>query len=74
MYGEIIDYIRVSSFEQNPERQLEGKKRGAYKGRKKVLNTEQVQIIKQRIRDGDRKSQIARDFKISRETLYQYIR
>lgn len=60
------------------ERQLEGialaKKRGAYKGRKRSLNTEQVNIIKERIANGDRKSKIARDFTISRETLYQYLK
>lgn len=60
------------------ERQLEGialaKKRGAYKGRKKSLAPEQIQVIKQRVQSGERKSQIARDFNISRETLYQYLR
>lgn len=60
------------------ERQLEGialaKKRGAYKGRKKCLNDEQAGIIKQRVAYGDKKSKIAKDFGISRETLYQYLR
>ena len=36
-----IGYFRVSTFDQNPERQLEGialaKKRGAYLGRKRSL-------------------------------------
>ncbi|MEA2076878.1 MAG: recombinase family protein [Candidatus Marinimicrobia bacterium] len=60
------------------ERQLEGialaKKRGAYKGRKKALNDEQVQELKKRVTAGDQKSKIARNFGISRETLYQYIK
>ncbi len=60
------------------ERQLEGialaKKRGAYKGRKKLLSPEQIQMIKNRISNGEQKSKIARDLNISRETLYQYIR
>jgi len=60
------------------ERQLEGialaKKRGAYKGRKPVLSNEQVDEIKRRVSNGDKKSHIARDFGISRETLYQYLR
>ncbi|CAN5271552.1 recombinase family protein [soil metagenome] len=60
------------------ERQLEGialaKKRGAYKGRKKSLTSTQVQQLKQRITDGDKKSVIARELGISRETLYQYLR
>ena len=60
------------------ERQLEGialaKKRGIYKGRKKALTAEQVQAIQQRVAKGEPKSHIARDLKISRETLYQYLK
>lgn len=60
------------------ERQMEGialaKKRGAYKGRKAVLSKVQIEEIKFRVNNGDKKSHIARDFGISRETLYQYLR
>jgi len=60
------------------ERQLEGialaKKRGAYKGRKKALNPEQVQELKRQIAAGAQKSKVAREFGISRETLYQYLK
>lgn len=60
------------------ERQMEGialaKKKGVYKGRKAVLSKEQIEKIKTRINNGDKKSHIARDFKISRETLYQYLK
>jgi DNA invertase Pin-like site-specific DNA recombinase len=60
------------------ERQLEGiaiaKKRGAYKGRKKALNNEQVQKLKKQVTAGEQKSKIAREFGISRETLYQYLK
>ncbi len=60
------------------ERQREGielaKKRGAYRGRKKSLNSEQINEMKLRIADGQQKTQVARDFGISRETLYQYLR
>lgn len=60
------------------ERQIEGialaKKRGAYKGRKAALSLEQVAIIKARIIQGDKKSMIASDFCISRETLYKYLK
>ncbi|MBA4697458.1 MAG: recombinase family protein [Legionella sp.] len=60
------------------ERQMEGilmaKKRGVYKGRKPALSSEQIEIIKKRVAQGDKKSHIALDFNISRETLYQYLR
>jgi DNA invertase Pin-like site-specific DNA recombinase len=60
------------------ERQREGialaKKRGAYKGRKKVLSREQVEGLQERLAEGISKAQLARELGISRETLYQYLR
>lgn len=60
------------------ERQLEGislaKKRGVYKGRKRSLDKDQIQLIKEQVSLGKPKSHIARDFNISRETLYQNLK
>ncbi len=60
------------------ERQREGialaKTRGVYKGRKPSLSSDQIEEIKHRIANGDKKSHIANDLGISRETLYQYLR
>ncbi|HDR9228635.1 TPA: recombinase family protein [Burkholderia vietnamiensis] len=60
------------------ERQKEGiaiaKEKGVYKGRKKALTPEQVAELHKRAAEGQPKATIARDFGISRETLYQYLR
>ena len=60
------------------ERQREGialaKQRGAYRGRKKSLSPEQAAELRQRVQAGARKAPLAREFGISRETLYQYLR
>ena len=60
------------------ERQREGialaKQRGAYRGRKKSLSPEQAAQLRQRVQAGARKAPLAREFGISRETLYQYLR
>ncbi len=60
------------------ERQKEGialaKKRGAYTGRKKTLSSEQIQELVSRVQSGEKKAALARDYGISRETLYQYLR
>lgn len=60
------------------ERQKEGialaKKRGVYRGRKKTLAPEQITELAGRVRAGEKKAAVARDFGISRETLYQYLR
>ena len=60
------------------ERQREGialaKQRGAYRGRKKSLGPEQVADLRRRAAAGEKKARLAREFGISRETLYQYLR
>ena len=60
------------------ERQREGialaKARGAYRGRKKSLTIEQVAELRERAAHGEAKTLLARDFGISRETVYQYLR
>ncbi|MBJ2097855.1 MULTISPECIES: recombinase family protein [Enterobacterales] len=60
------------------ERQREGialaRLRGAYRGRKKSLSSEQQIEVRRRAMDGEKKAQLAREFGISRETLYQYLK
>ena len=60
------------------ERQREGialaKQRGAYRGRKKALAPERVAELRRRAAAGEPKAQLAREFGISRETLYQYLK
>lgn len=60
------------------ERQREGvalaKARGAYRGRRKALNDVQEADLRRRAGEGEPKASLAREFKISRETLYQYLK
>jgi DNA invertase Pin-like site-specific DNA recombinase len=44
-----------------------------YKGRKPSLDNEKLKEIKKRIKQGDKKSIIAREYNVSRETLYKYL-
>ena len=59
------------------ERQKEGialaKQRGAYRGRKKALSPSMVSELHSRIAQGISKATVAREFGISRQTLYQYL-
>lgn len=70
----------VAEFERSliKERQKEGialaRARGVYTGRKPTLSPEQVADLKERIRQGVPKAKVGRDFGISRETVYQYLR
>ena len=58
------------------ERQREGialaKKAGVYKGRKPSLTPERVKQLRARVAAGEKKAALAREFGISRETLYHY--
>ena len=60
------------------ERQLEGiaiaKKKGVYTGRKPCLSEDKIEELNRLIEDREKKSEIARKLKISRETLYRYLR
>ncbi len=60
------------------ERQREGialaKQRGAYCGRKRSLSDADIRSLRQRIQNGEKKAKVAREFGISLETLYQYLR
>ena len=60
------------------ERQREGieaakKKGGVYTGRKPSLTPAQVTDLKARAAAGEKKATLAREFGISRETVYQYL-
>jgi DNA invertase Pin-like site-specific DNA recombinase len=70
----------VAEFERSiiRERQREGiavaKGKGVYRGRKSALTVDQVKTIRNRAAAGEQKATLAREFKISRETLYQALR
>ena len=61
------------------ERQREGialaKAKGTvYKGRKPALNAERIAQLREQAAAGTNRTKLAKEFGISRETLYQYIR
>jgi DNA invertase Pin-like site-specific DNA recombinase len=61
------------------ERQREGlalaKAKGTvYKGRKPALNAERIAQLREQVAAGGNRTKLAKEFGISRETLYQYVR
>jgi DNA invertase Pin-like site-specific DNA recombinase len=60
------------------ERQREGialaKMKGVYKGRKPTLAPDRAEELRGRAASGEQKAALAREFKVSRETLYRYLR
>lgn len=68
-----------AEFERNliRERQREGieiaKTNGVYKGRKPSLGDEQIKWLREQVKSGQNKSQLANKLGISRQTLYTYL-
>jgi DNA invertase Pin-like site-specific DNA recombinase len=58
------------------ERQREGialaKKAGVYKGRKPTMTPDKVTVIRKRVKAGEKIAALAREFGVSRETLYAH--
>lgn len=59
------------------ERQLEGiakaKQAGKYRGRQSTMTTAQVKAIRDRVAAGENKSALAREFMLSRQTIYNIL-
>ena len=72
----------VASFERNliRERQREGialaKKRNAYAkcGRPAALTEEQMDELQERLKNGEKVAELAKEYGISRQTIYKFIR
>ncbi|CDT87092.1 recombinase family protein [Vibrio sp. 10N.261.49.A5] len=60
------------------ERQREGieiaKRKGKYRGRKRALDETQIKDLKARANAGEVRTNLAKEYGISRETLYSYLR
>ena len=50
------------------------KEKGVYKGRRSTLSEEDRAEVRRRAASGESKLQLAKEFGISRETVYQYLR
>lgn len=68
--GSVAEFERA----QIRERQREGieiaKRKGIYKGRKPSLNSEKLTLLRERIAAGVPKAVLAREFGVSRQTIY----
>ncbi|WP_280244547.1 recombinase family protein [Nocardia abscessus] len=72
--GAFAEFERALILERQREGIAAAKARGAYTGRKPALTTEQAQALRARAAAGERKSVLAKEFGVSRETVYSYLR
>jgi DNA invertase Pin-like site-specific DNA recombinase len=72
--GAFAEFERALILERQREGIAAAKARGAYTGRKPALTDEQADQLRERAAAGERKSVLAKEFGISRETVYSYLR
>ncbi|WP_067480638.1 recombinase family protein [Nocardia amamiensis] len=72
--GAFAEFERALIVERQREGIAAAKVRGAYKGRKPVLTSEQADQLRARADSGEPKAGLAREFGVSRETVYSYLR
>jgi DNA invertase Pin-like site-specific DNA recombinase len=73
LLGAVAEFERALIHERQREGITLAKKAGVYKGRKPALTPQRVTELRQRVTAGEKKAGLAREFGISRETLYRYI-
>lgn len=74
MMGAFAEFERSLILERQREGIALAKQRGAYKGRKPSLTPAQVAEIQARAAAGEKKAALAREYEVSRETLYAHLR
>ena len=74
MLGAVAEFERSIILERQREGISIAKGEGKYKGRKPSLTAKLVQEIRRRSAAGEKKTALAREFGVSRETVYTYIR
>ncbi|MDE5124832.1 recombinase family protein [Paenibacillus larvae subsp. larvae] len=72
--GAFAEFERALIRERQREGILLAKQRGAYRGRKRALSRETIAEIRRKVQAGETKAALAREYGISRETLYRYLR
>ena len=70
----VVEFERALIREGQAEGIAKAKQRGAYRGRKKTLTDCQVRDLAARAAAGEPKTALAKEFGISRETVYAYLR
>jgi DNA invertase Pin-like site-specific DNA recombinase len=72
--GAFAEFERALILERQREGIAAAKARGAYTGRKPALTTEQAKQLRDRATGGESKAALAKEFGVSRETVYSYLR
>ena len=72
--GAFAEFERALILERQREGIAAAKQRGVYTGRKPALTADQAEQLRERAAAGEQKSALAKEFGISRETVYAYLK
>src|SRR5512142_885923 len=72
--GAFAEFERALILERQREGIAAARQRGVYTGRKPALAPDQADELRRRAAAGERKSTLAREYRVSRETVYAYLR
>ena len=73
MLGAVAEFERSIILERQREGIAIAKVDGKYKGRKPSLTPDRIQELRKRAAGGEKKTALAREFGVSRETVYAYL-
>lgn len=71
--GSVAQFERSMILERQREGIAKAKQAGAYKGRKAVFDAETVQVIRDRVAAGEKIAAVAREFNVTRPTIYRAV-
>ena len=74
LLGSVSEFERALLLDRQREGIALAKTRGVYKGRKPSLTDAQAEQLRLRAQAGEKKTDLADEFKVSRETVYAYLR
>ncbi len=74
LLGAVAEFERALILERQREGIALAKAAGRYKGRRRTLSESQIVELQERVAAGERKTDLARQFGVRRETVYSYLR
>jgi len=74
MLGAVAEFERSLILERQRESIALARQRGAYQGRKRALDPDQVMRVRDRLAEGARVTEVARELGVCRQTVYAYLR
>lgn len=74
MLGAVAEFLRAQNLENQREGIAKAKQAGKYKGRKRALTAEQVEQVRSRVAAGEKKTALARELGVNRDTLYEALK